>query len=150
MQNLKENTVLFLVRPEADERDREAAKHLAPCAFEVRHVDTPDGDIDVLIHAERDVLGEIESGDTRGRIENALRESSGHGVRHLQWVESGVSPSTGVGAGAGDGRGAHKGVSRADSGMPPEHHRDSQGHGSGQSPKQPGDTQINPPPNPRR
>lgn len=153
MQNLKADAVLFLTRDEANGLDRAAAKMLAPCEVELRHVqaDPPDDpQVDVLIHAHPDCSKEAHASDAAGRIENALRESSDFGVRMMQWVEERATDGPRSGTGAGDGSPSARPVGHANAGLPPKHHRDSQGHGSSQSPAQPGDRQINPPPNPRR
>ncbi|MFG0325998.1 MAG: hypothetical protein ACF8SC_01840 [Phycisphaerales bacterium JB037] len=158
MQDLKADTVLFLTREDSPnpDRNRAAAKKFAACAVDQRHVENTDAAdhdgpaVDVLIHAPSRVIDELKSSDDAGRIENALRRASDHPIRFLQWVETAEPDTARPGTGVGDGSGSQGSVSRANSGLPPQHHRDSQGHGSSQSPAQPGDRQINPPPNPRR
>lgn len=149
MQDLKADTVRFLTRDESKNagRDRDVAKALAKCAVDVRHVDGTMG-VDVLIHGPKAVISDVKSTEAAGRIENAMREACERDIRMLQWVETADSDTARTGSGVGDGSGATSPVNIG--GKQPGPHWDSQGHGSSQSPKQPGDTQINPPPNPRR
>ncbi len=149
MQDLKADTVRFLTRDESNnpDRDRDAAKALAKCAVDVRHVDGTTG-VDVLVHGPSEVISEVKSTEAAGRIENAMREACDRDVRMLQWVETAEADTARPGSGVGDGSGANSPVNIG--GKQPKPHWDSQGHGSSQSPAQPGDTQINPPPNPRR
>lgn len=153
MQNLKADTVLFLTRDGCAEQDRSAAKILAPCEVEVRHVEAgraASPRVDVLIHAHPSASADAHASDAAGRIENAIHRASEHPVRFLQWVEEGVARGPRPATGAGDADSLNGPVGRANSGMPPRHRRDAQGHGQSQSPGQPGDRRIDPPPNPRR
>lgn len=149
MQDLKADTVLFLTRDESKDvdRDRDAAKLLARCDVDVRHVEGA-GAVDVLIHGKPETIDEIKSGERAGRIENAIREACSSGVRMMQWVESSDTDTARPGTGVGDGSGSHGAINKG--GKQPDPHWDGRGHGSAQSAKQPGDRQINPPPNPRR
>lgn len=148
MQDLKADAVRFLTRETSNDagRDRDAAKLLARCEVDVRHV-AGEG-VDVLIRGSSETVDTIKTGETAGRLENALREASDHTVCLLQWVESSESDTARPGSGAGDGSGASGAIRKG--GPPTEPHFESGGHGSGQSPAQPGDRTTNPPPNPRR
>ncbi|MAY74784.1 MAG: hypothetical protein CMJ31_08760 [Phycisphaerae bacterium] len=154
MQDLKADTVRFLTRKDGGntDRDRDAAKLFAHAQVEARHVDDDSGrpTIDVLIHAPPGDVASLKHGEAAGRIENAVREAAEADVRYLQWVESSETEAARPGSGIGDGTGPAGAIEKAPDGKPPIPHFDSQGHGSAQSPKQPGDRQINPPPNPRR
>lgn len=105
-ESLKSQTVLFLAREKGTERDRDAAKLLARCDVEVRHVtpsDTRKPAADVLIHADRRTIDAIKSSPAAGRIENAMREATPSPIRYLQWVGEQRSGGPSSGAAIGDG-----------------------------------------------
>ena len=128
MESIKSKAVLFLTRDGCHQLDRAAAKLLARCEVEVLQV-TPSGRdrplIDVLLHGKPQCIAELHASDAAGRVENAIRESSPHSIRSLQWVEEGISAGPRNASGIGDGTsGSGGGRARADSGMPPKYRND--------------------------
>ncbi len=122
MQNLKAESVLFLTRDGATEIDRSAAKLFARCDVECRHVraDRSAGpSVDVMVHGHRETIGRIKSSECAGRLENAIRRACDVPVRHLQWVEEGITAGPKSGSGIGDGRDAHPEGGPKNPGDPP-------------------------------
>ncbi|MFI4897816.1 MAG: hypothetical protein ACIARR_08320 [Phycisphaerales bacterium JB059] len=146
MQNLKADIVLFLTSDNRTEQDRAAAKLLAPCTIEVRHVEGAEGQsprVDVLIHAPPRLCSKAHDSDAAGRIENALRNASDHPLRMMQWVEEGATQGPRPATGAGDANSHQSPVGHATSGLPPKPRRDR--HDPVESPVGPGDQQARPP-----
>jgi hypothetical protein len=122
MQNLKADSVLFLTRDDSTEIDRSAAKLFARCEVECRHVGPAHADrpaVDVLVHGHPDTIGQIKSSECAGRLENAMRRASDAPIRHLQWVEEGITAGPRNAAGIGDGRDAHPEGGDKNPGDPP-------------------------------
>jgi hypothetical protein len=126
MKDLKSKTVLFLTRDDASDLDRSAAKLLAQCDVEPRHVNTEESSepsIDVLLHGHPDTIDAIKTEpNAAGRIENALREASDASVRHLQWVEESRTSGPRNGSGIGVDTDAVGGARKAGPGEPPDYH----------------------------
>jgi hypothetical protein len=122
MQNLKAESVLFLTREGATEMDRSAAKLFARCEVECRHVRagwSAGPAVDVLIHGHPDTISRIKSSECAGRLENAIRRACDAPVRHLQWVEEGITAGPTNESGIGDGGAAHPAGGPKNPGDPP-------------------------------
>lgn len=109
MNDLKTSTVLHLSKNRATDEDRAAAKLLAKCQIELRHVaadvqnDTRRVTVDVLVHAKPDTIDEIKSSEVAGRLEEAMRTVATPDIRYLQWVEEQATGGPTSGAAIGDG-----------------------------------------------